>query len=400
MTTLLLDLDNTLLSNDMDRFMPAYLRALSAHLAPYTPPERMVSKLLEGTRRMVANRRPDCRLIEVFNEVFYPGLGFTVEELRGTVERFYAEVFPELQALTRPRPEAVALVEAAFERGYRVVIATNPLFPRAAILHRLAWAGLPMERYPFDLIAAVEDFHFAKPHPAFPAECLGRLGWPEDPVVMVGDNPENDIQAAGRLGLATYWIDPAGAGWTGDPQHAPTGSGGLSGLLAWLDQQPEQVLLPNYSAVSARLAVLQVTPALQDGWLRDLEPQAWSRSPAPGSWSLAEIVCHLRDVEREVNLPRLGKVLAEENPFLPGMDTDPWAEQRQYCRQDGPQALAQFTAARARLLDLLAGLPPPAWERLARHAILGPTRLEELAGIIASHDRLHIQQIYSLITTR
>ncbi len=61
-------------------------------------------------------------------------------------------------------------------------------------------------------------------------------------------------------------------------------------------------------------------------------------------------------MEREVNLPRIRKVLAEQNPFLAGEVTDVWVKERHYADQDGPQALADFTAARKETLGLLDGL--------------------------------------------
>jgi hypothetical protein len=129
-----------------------------------------------------------------------------------------------------------------------------------------------------------------------------------------------------------------------------------------------------------------------------LSPEAWTRRPAPKEWCLTEIACHLRDVEAEVNLPRLQMVLRETNPFLPGKDTDPWADERHYIQQDGPAALRDFVITRQELLYRLDSLQPEDWQRPARHAILGPTTQIELVGIIANHDRLHVQQVKHAIT--
>jgi hypothetical protein len=101
----------------------------------------------------------------------------------------------------------------------------------------------------------------------------------------------------------------------------------------------------------------------------------------------------LRDVDQEVNLARIRRVLQENDPFLSGKDTDPWADERMYFCQDGPQALHEFTTARMKLLDLLEAATPEDWERTARHAILGPTTLRELVRIVAEHDRLHVRQV-------
>jgi hypothetical protein len=108
---------------------------------------------------------------------------------------------------------------------------------------------------------------------------------------------------------------------------------------------------------------------------------------------VTEIICHLRDVEREVNLRRIRKLLAEEDPFLAGEVTDRWVEERHCSEQDGHQALVDFTKARKEVIGLLSSLQAE-WSRTARHAIFGPTTLLELIGFVAGHDRAHIQQIW------
>jgi HAD superfamily hydrolase (TIGR01549 family) len=390
--TLLLDLDDTLLHNHIDEFLPAYLKLLSSELEPYASPEAMVAQLLSATRIMAANQRPDCTLKQVFEAAFYPPLGMAPEDLREVLRRFYEEKFTGLQSLTRPKPEAVRLVQTAFERGYRVAVATNPLFPRRAIEQRLAWAGLPVDQYPFDLVSSYETFHFSKPNPAYFAEILGRLNWPEGGVLMVGDDWKRDIQGASQLGLATYWLSN-GAAHSEDEVWPSSGRGELGQLLDWIDGLPEAALEPDYNAPSAMLGTLRATPAVLDTLCSELATEAWSTSSQPDEWCPTEILCHLRDVDQEVNLARIPRVLQENDPFISGKDTDPWADERKYICQDGPQALHQFTAARLKLLDLLEAAAPEDWERTARHAILGPTTLKELVRIIAEHDRLHVRQV-------
>lgn len=106
---------------------------------------------------------------------------------------------------------------------------------------------------------------------------------------------------------------------------------------------------------------------------------------------MTEIFGHLRDVDREVNLPRLRKIMADDNPFIASAATDDWVKERQYARQEGHSSLAEFTVERKELLALLADLQS-GWKRPARHAIFGPTNLQELVGFIAEHDRAHVKQ--------
>lgn len=393
--TLLFDLDNTLLKNDIDAFLPHYLKAFARQVADHVDPDRFVQALLAGTQAMLMNRRPDRTLLETFESVFYPMLGLAPSVFRPLAENFYSQVFPRLSDLTQPDPDAVALVQACAARGYRMAVATNPAFPQTAVLQRLAWANLPADVYPFDIVASNETFHFAKPDPAFYAELLARLGWPTGPVILVGDDLERDVAAGRRAGLPVFWIArdgvPAPQGTLG-----PSASGELGDILPWIDAAPADALRHDLGQPEAMLANLYSTPAALDGMCRDLPESAWSAQPLPGEWGLVEIACHLRDVEQEVNLPRLRRLLNESNPFLSGEDTDPWAQKRGYRNQDGPLALSQFIAARMEFIALLESMPPDCWQAPARHAIFGPTTLKEIVSILASHDRLHIQQVHQV----
>jgi hypothetical protein len=163
-----------------------------------------------------------------------------------------------------------------------------------------------------------------------------------------------------------------------------------------MDRSSPEPLKTNFTTPNALLAVLRSTPAALDTLCQQKNGDLEWRS-TQGEWSIGEVLCHLRDVDAEVNIPRLDKVLNERNPFLVGQDTDPWAKIRQYCQQDGLQALTDFTKARLEILRFLENLPAEGWDRKARHAIFGPTHLHELVNIIAGHDILHVQQIYKAL---
>lgn len=394
--TLLIDLDNTLLTNSVDAFVPAYMKALSEYMTPYVNPDRFFGALLSATRQMVKNQDPDCYLKDVFDANFYTRLGVSADDLRPYLDQFYVEVFPSLKHLTETKPGAMQLVQDAIKRDYHIVIATNPLFPLTAIEQRLDWAGLSVDRYPFAFVPSYESVHFAKPNPALLAELLARLGWSKEPAIMVGDDLENDIHCAHELGLPTYLVN----GQLRNPDSSPVhGAGKIEQLLGWIDSHSPDQLKPVFSAPSALVAILRSTPAALHSLCQITPVELWNQRDEPGEWCQTEILCHMRDVEADVNLPRLVKVIRESNPFIPGQDTDPWAEERGYIKQNGLQALGQFSASRNKLLALLSNLKPEDWQRPARHAIFGPTTLHELVSIITGHDQLHIQQLTSLIKT-
>lgn len=393
--TLLVDLDNTLLGNDMDTFIPAYIQALTARLSEYADPKEISHSLLKATRQMFDNNRPDCTLMEVFDSVFYPELGLEKDTLQTSIDSFYVEDFPKLRRLTQYRLSAEELIKEALDRGFQIGIATNPLFPRTAIVQRLAWAGISVEDLTIALIPSYEIFHFAKPNPSYYAEFLGNLSWPEDPVVMIGDDPEMDIMAARQAGLPIFWVVEDEDIWTGKGESPPKGT--LEEFFKWFDSNEEGTLKPVLNTPTAMLAVLRSTPAVVKNLCTDLSPDKWIKRPEEDEWSPTEILCHLRDVEVEVNLPRIEKMLQEVNPFISGRDTDPWAMERDYIHQNGLNALHDFMAYRQKLLSILDHLDVDAWQRPARHAFFGPTNMKELIDILAGHDRLHIRQLQQSI---
>ncbi len=223
------DLDDTLLGNSMEAFMPAYLRALTRHAAHLIPPERLISELMRGTQAMDANDGAGLTNEEAFAAVFFPAMGYERADLEPLFRRFYAEEFPKLRALTQPRPEARFLVEWAFERSLQVVIATNPLFPRTAIEQRLDWAGVPVTEYDYALVTTYEDMHATKSHPAYYREILARLGREPRECLMVGDNWEWDVANAASVGIPAYWIAEPGAAPPAD-DVTPVGQGALADL--------------------------------------------------------------------------------------------------------------------------------------------------------------------------
>lgn len=125
----------------------------------------------------------------------------------------------------------------------------------------------------------------------------------------------------------------------------------------------------------------------------------WSFRPSAAEWSLTEVACHMRDVEREVHQARLNALLADEDAFLPGVDADEWAGPRNYRAQDGRAAAADFLAGRDENIALLESLPATAWSRTGQHTFFGPTSLREIVYLAVQHDRVHARQIEALIKT-
>jgi len=389
--TLLFDLDDTLLDTNIGVFVPAYFQALSAHLAPYVSEKVIFSALTAGMRLMMNSEDPTSTLQSVFDDDFYTRVGVGKEELADVLNGFYNNVFPGIESKTNRRPDADPLIEWAFSMGYRIAIATDPLFPKKATFHRLRWAGLDPER--FEIVSTFENFHFSKTHPAYYAEVLGQLGWHDGPVLMVGDDVERDLMPAHKLGLKTFLIEGKSASSPG----IESGRGKLADLRPWLESIDLSTLEPSFKFPEAIVAIMQSTPATLQTLTSSLTKEQWQLEPSQEEWALNEVICHLRDTELEINQLQLNLMLAREDAFIPRPDTTVWASERDYLHEDGVVALQEFTSARLETLKLLKNIDAEMWSRKARHAIFGPTNFLEVLSFMADHDRLHVQQTWNLL---
>ena len=107
MTLILFDLDDTLLGNEMNNFIPAYLQSLAKRMAAVADPAELIKTLLMATRQMVENLDPSHTLEDRFDAAFYPALGLLRQDVQSIIDSFYEIDFPRLQGLTQFLPNSV-----------------------------------------------------------------------------------------------------------------------------------------------------------------------------------------------------------------------------------------------------------------------------------------------------
>ncbi|MGH9316270.1 MAG: DinB family protein [Thermoanaerobaculia bacterium] len=153
----------------------------------------------------------------------------------------------------------------------------------------------------------------------------------------------------------------------------------------------------NRHKLETLLLTLESTPALLARAAASLSAEEARRRPAEGAFSLIENVWHLADLEREGYGVRIRRILAEEEPRLSDFDGDRIARERNYQIRDLAKGLALFAIARDGNLETLRFLSPPDWKRAAEQEGVGRVTLEDVARMMAEHDRSHTRDIADLI---
>ena len=115
-------------------------------------------------------------------------------------------------------------------------------------------------------------------------------------------------------------------------------------------------------------------------------------SPAPGQWSIRQIMAHLSDSEM-VGAMRFRKIIAEENPIIEAFDQDAWSRNLDYNRRKTSQTLETFRRIRAENYELLKELPEQALERQGRHSERGTVSLRQFLQGFAEHAENHAMQL-------
>lgn len=120
------------------------------------------------------------------------------------------------------------------------------------------------------------------------------------------------------------------------------------------------------------------------------------RAPAPGKWSVVQIVAHL--AETELVLAWRYRIIAEKNGVvIESFEQDVWALNSQYASSDLRSMLALFTTVRAANIAFLNGLPPKRWKNYGMHRERGKETIAHLVRMEAGHDLNHLRQIEAIL---
>lgn len=126
-------------------------------------------------------------------------------------------------------------------------------------------------------------------------------------------------------------------------------------------------------------------------------PAKLRKRPAPGKWSVAEILAHLADVEIVVGW-RLRSILGAPGIPIQAFDQDAWVVAGHYEKRAPRKSIEQHRVLREANLELLKSLTPDQWKHFGQHSERGQESIEHIVRMIAGHDINHIGQIERILT--
>jgi DinB family protein len=140
------------------------------------------------------------------------------------------------------------------------------------------------------------------------------------------------------------------------------------------------------------LHVQQATAKKLERLVARLTRQQLRQRPAPGKWSIGEILAHLAEAEL-VGGYRIRMILGANGTPIQAFDQNVWARNSNYARQNPQKSLRMFSVLRESNLALLKSLPRRKWSYFGKHAERGKETIARVAAMFAGHDLNHIQQI-------
>jgi len=200
----LFDLDGTLLPMDEDKFTQGYFGMLCKKLAPYGYDSfKLIKTIWAGSKAMIKNDGTRTNE-QAFWDCFVSVYGEEKRKDKVLFEDFYRNDFKAAKQFCGENKKARALIDFVKAQGLKVILASNPLFPRAAMVNRLNFVDL--NENDFDDITSYETAHYCKPNPNFYQEILTNNHLRADEVIYFGNSEIEDCEPAIKVGIKSFLV--------------------------------------------------------------------------------------------------------------------------------------------------------------------------------------------------
>jgi len=168
--------------------------------------------------------------------------------------------------------------------------------------------------------------------------------------------------------------------------------------MAETPQQYQQRMLGHVGG-QAPLKVQAATAGRLEKLVRGATRARLAKRPAPGKWSVNEILAHLAEAEIVVGY-RMRAILGAPGAPIQAFDQDKWAAEGNYSKRHAKKSLAAFRSLREANIEWLKGLAPQQRKAFGMHSERGEESIEFIERMIAGHDVNHIRQIEAILARK
>lgn len=203
-TTLLFDIDNTLVLLDEKIYIGAYTKTVFKRFKDdFTSYKLFFDHFLESTVKMF-EEIPSMDNQTKFMKNFKTKTNLTEEVIIHRFEQFYTNEYDSIKSIAVPNPTAKQILDLT-SKDFTLVAATNPMYPMVANEVRLSWENIHSKSIPWLEISSAENYHYTKPNLKYFKELLGNIHKDPSECLMIGNDPYHDM-VANELGIQTYLV--------------------------------------------------------------------------------------------------------------------------------------------------------------------------------------------------
>ena len=198
------DLDGTLLPLNEDEFMKIYFGLLCGKMVNYGyNPEELTSVIWNGTTLMYKNDGSKTNE-EAFWNYFKEHYGDEKYKDKIYLDEFYLNEFKKTQDACGDNLEALEIIDFCKKNKLKIILSTNPIFPKEATMCRMSYIGL--KESDFEFVTTYENSSYCKPNPKYFMWLLDKYDLKPEEVIVFGNNTYEDGECALSCGMKCYMV--------------------------------------------------------------------------------------------------------------------------------------------------------------------------------------------------
>lgn len=197
------DLDQTLLDFDMKEFLDKFVFEIVEYLTAKGYDGDYLGKgIISGTNLMIENKGSSSNE-EVFWEYMVDYSKLDRQKIEELLMGFYLTRYNNIKKVLNYQSISVEIIKILKDKGYKLYLTTNPLFPKIGTQSRMMWNDLNPND--FEVITTYENSHYCKPNLKYYQEVMDKFNLQADSILMVGNDVKEDL-AIEKLGVLCFLV--------------------------------------------------------------------------------------------------------------------------------------------------------------------------------------------------